>query len=290
MNKLEIWDEPQTPNQIMDEAIKEYDIEKIYVLFSGGKDSVCVVDFIAKNYPKQFAGAVFTNVGLGAIETRKFVINYCKEKGWKLWLTWADDRKRFINILLEHGWASKGSHRIWMGYLKFHTWYYFLKYRKQLGEKACFVSGVRKKESMQRNKIKKYTRKPVDVNASMIFIKPFLYKNGEQLWNYFIDNELKKTPVYEWLNRSGECYCGAYTEEWDLKMLQTHDPLAFETIQYYEKLIQKIGTDEAKRHSKWGSKSSTNDIINQETIDNFFGKDIIQVNDDYCGESCQIEY
>jgi 3'-phosphoadenosine 5'-phosphosulfate sulfotransferase (PAPS reductase)/FAD synthetase len=290
MNELESWYEPKTPEQIMSDAINLYDIEKIYVLFSGGKDSVCVVDFVATNYPDKFAGCVFTNVGLGAIETRKFVINYCKEKGWKLWLTWADNRKRFIDILLSHGWATPGSHRIWMGFLKFHTWYYFLKYRKQLGEKCCFVSGVRKKESMQRNKIKKYTRLPVDINAGMIFIKPFLYKNGVQLWDYFIDKELKKTPVYEWLNRSGECYCGAFTEEWDLKMLQKYDPLAFETIRYYEKLIMQNGTDAAKRHSKWGSKSNTKDVINQQQLESFFGNEVnIEVNDDYCGESCQIE-
>ena len=299
MSKLaEYESEELTPKEIVDTAIKEHGIKKLYVLFSGGKDSVCVLHYIATNYPDQFAGAVFTNTGLGSTATRKFVIDYCKQMGWKLWLTWngtgADgiqDRKRFSELVLEHGFATAGSHRIWMGYLKFHTWYYFGKWRRNCGEKFAFISGVRRKESRQRSKVKKYSKTPVDVNATMVFIKPFLYKNGVQLWDYFLENALKKTPVYEWLNRSGECYCGAFTEDWDLKLLEKYDPLAFSTIRYYEKLIQEKGTKEAKKNGVWGSKThskiktrTTEDVIHQTSLDGFE----VEVNEDYCGESCMV--
>jgi len=274
------------PKEIMDMAIKQYSLDKLYVLFSGGKDSVCVLHFIATNYPDIFGGAVFTNTGLGSQETRKFVINYCKEMGWKLYLTYPQENERFQKIMLKNGFATAGSHRIWMGYLKFHAWYYFSKWRKkELNEKMAFISGVRKKESNQRAKIKAYTRKPIDVNATMIFIKPFLHKNGVELWDYFIENNLKKTPVYDWLNRSGECYCGAFTQTGDLKLMQKYDPLAFETIRRYEKLIQKNGTEIAKKNSKWGEQNqATDDIINQTVLDNF-----VKTDEDYCGESCMIE-
>ena len=68
------WNEPQTPDQIMDDAIEKYSLDKLYVLFSGGKDSSCVAHYIATNYPDKFGGVVFTNTGLGAQDTRKFVI------------------------------------------------------------------------------------------------------------------------------------------------------------------------------------------------------------------------
>lgn len=293
-NELEsVWAEPKSPDEIVDEAIKQHSIEKLYVLFSGGKDSVCVADYIASNFPKQFAGVVFTNTGLGSQETRKFVINYCKEKGWKLWMTWADKRKRFVDILLDHGFATAGSHRIWMSYLKFHSWHYFAKDRKtRFNEKMAFISGVRKKESRMRSKVKSYSRQPVDVNAGHTFIKPFLYKNGEQLMQYFVENGLKKTPVYEWLNRSGECYCGAFTQVWDLQLMEKYDPLAFNTIKYYEKLIQEKGTEQAKKNGKWGERKmqSTDDVENQKVLDTFFNDpDGIKVNEDYCGESCMVE-
>lgn len=290
---LSVWHEPKEPYEIVKESLKEHSIDKLYVLFSGGKDSVCVAHFIATNFPEQFAGVVFTNTGLGSQDTRKFVIDYCKKMGWKLWMTWADKRKRFVDILLDHGFATAGSHRIWMSYLKFHSWHYFAKDRtKRFNEKMAFISGVRKKESRQRAKVKKYSRTPVDINAGHVFIKPFLYKNGEQLLQYFIENGLKKTPVYEWLNRSGECYCGAFTQVWDLQLLEKYDPLAFNTIKYYEKLILEKGTETAKKNAKWGERKmqATEDVENQKVMDAFFNDPkAIQVNEDYCGESCFIE-
>ncbi len=281
------WVEPQSPDKIMDQVITKYGYNRFYVLFSGGKDSVCVADYISKNYPDRFAGIVFTNTGLGAKDTRNFVVNYARKRNWKINMTWASDKERFYNIVLKYGFAFPGNHSMWMGYLKMHTWYYFLHPKIKAGEKACFISGVRKKESRARNKIKKYTKTPLDFNSGLPYVKPFLYKNGEQLWDYFIKNDLEKTPVYEWLNRSGECYCGAHAEEWDLKLMEKYDPLAFQTIKWLEKEIVKKGSNTAKRYSKWGFKSSTQDIEDQKTIKDFFGKDI-EVNEDYCGESCTV--
>jgi 3'-phosphoadenosine 5'-phosphosulfate sulfotransferase (PAPS reductase)/FAD synthetase len=284
-----IWSEPQSPTEIMDGVIEKYNYDRFYVLFSGGKDSVCVADFIAKNYPKQFAGIVFTNTGLGARDTRKFVIDYANKRGWKIHMTWASDKERFYNIVTKYGFAFAGNHSMWMGYLKMHTWYYFLHDKiKKHGENACFISGVRKKESRMRNKVKKYTKVPLDFNSGLPYVKPFLYKNGKQLWDYFIENDLEKTPVYEWLNRSGECYCGAHAEEWDLMLMKKHDPLAFESIKWLENEIQRVGTPTAKRYHKWGYNKTTDDIIHQNTITDFFGKEI-EVNEDYCGESCVVD-
>lgn len=320
-----VWHEPQTEYEIMDSAIKEYDLDTIYVLLSGGKDSVCVADFIAKNYPKQFKGVVFTNTGLGSQDTRKFVIRYCKEKGWPLEMTWAhSNMDRFISVIQKYGFAGPGNHSMWMGFLKYHAWYYFMKEKLDHGEKAAFISGVRKKESVQRDQIKKYTRKPVDLNGRMVFIKPFLYKNGTQLWDYFNENELEKSPVYAWLNKSGECYCGAHTMDFELKLLERYDRLAFETIKHYEQVIKDTkdylvfvvnATDSdianwgrmyLKPHLKdkleeyqkqiarldmydtWGTGPASADIENQTLLDQWSQDSGIEVNDDYCGESCQV--
>ena len=155
------------PKEIVNIAIKQYSLDKLYVLFSGGKDSVCVLHFIATNFPDKFAGAVFTNTGLGSQETRKFVINYCKEMGWKLYLTYPQEKERFQKIMLKNGFATPGSHRIWMGYLKYHAWYYFSKWRKkELNENMAFISGVRKK-----NLNKEIRLKPIQKNPQMLMLQ-----------------------------------------------------------------------------------------------------------------------
>lgn len=323
-----VWAEPQSPDEIMEEVIKEHGYDKFYVLFSGGKDSVCVADYIARNYPKQFMGIVFTNTGLGARDTRKFVVDYANKRGWPIHMTWASEKERFYKIAMRFGFAFAGNHSMWMGYLKMHTWYYFLHPKIKAGENACFISGVRKKESRQRRIIKQYTKKPLDFNSGLPYVKPFLHKNGLQLWEYFNEHELEKTSVYEWLNRSGECYCGAHAESWDLLLMKEHDPLAYETIKWLEKemarTLKKLRdespkitdgqianwfrmyhvkelkdklTKEQKQlvcltyFNKWGEKVSTEDIESQTTFEDFLCEDgtQIEVNEDYCGESCQVD-
>jgi len=320
-----VWHEPKLPNEIMDEAIEKYELDSLYVLFSGGKDSVCVADYIAKNYPKQFKGLVFTNTGLGAQETRKFVLSYCKEKGWPLDMSWSHkEHDRFVNVIQKYGFAGPGNHGMWMGYLKYHNWFYYMKDKLDKGEKAAFISGVRKKESNARDKLKAYSKTPVDLDGRTIFIKPFLYKNGTQLWDYFNENELKKSPVYAWLNKSGECYCGAHAMEFELKLLELYDKFAFDTIKYYESVIKRTleymtfvtGASEAeivnwermymKKHLKekmpeyqkqmarlsmfdtWGTGPPTEDIENQTLLDQWSEESGMHVNEDYCGESCQV--
>lgn len=276
-----VWLEPQSPEEIISDLINIHKKTDFYVLFSGGKDSVCIAHYIAENYPENFKGVVFTNTGIATPITRKFVIDYCKEKGWPLELTYA--RKSYYDIVMEHGFPGPGSHKIIMGYLKFHAWYYLLKEKVKQGEKACYISGVRKKESWVRDKIRFYTKKPIDINATLTFCKPFLYKNGTQLMEYFIKNGLKKTPAYDYFDKSGECWCGCFYNEWELKMLEKYDPFVFNTIKWLEKQILIHGTKDAKKFPHWGRSVGAVYSELQTTLEKF------NVNEDYCGESCTVE-
>ena len=276
-----VWLEPQTPEEIIDELVTKYKKDRFYVLLSGGKDSFSVLHYIITNYPQYFAGAVFTNTGISSQVTRKFVLDYCHKNNWNLEMTWA--KVSYYDSVMEHGFPGAGSHRIIMGYLKFHSWYWFMKDKIKKGEKACFISGVRKKESWVRNKKRFYTKKPVDTNAGILFCKPFLYKNGSQLMEYFITNGLKKSPAYDYFDKSGECWCGCFYNEWELKMIEKHDPFLFDTIKWLEKQLQIRGTKEARKFPYWGRSIGASTAEMQTTFENF------EVNEDYCGESCVVE-
>lgn len=275
------WVEPKTPYEIIDDLINIHNKYEFYVLYSGGKDSASVAHFISKNYPKNFKGVVFTNTGIASQITRKFVLEYTKEMGWPLFMTWA--RKSYYDIVMEKGFPKGSIHKTIMGYLKFHSWYYFLK---EIKHQAAFISGVRKKESWARDKTRFYTKTPIDINATLTFAKPFLYKNGTQLQEYFIKNGLKASPAYKWFDKSGECWCGCFYNEWELKMIETYDPFLFETIKWLEKQVQEKGAVEAKKFPHWGRSVGAEISQYQQTL---FDDTNIEINDDYCGESCQNE-
>jgi len=283
MSELKTTQAVQTPREIVDEAIEKYKLDSLYVLYSGGKDSVCIVHFIAENYPKLFKGAVFTNVGLGAQATRKFVLSYCKEMGWPLFMTWPKDKENFVNTTMRFGFAGPAVHPKFMAYLKGHSWYLFLRGWLKEGQKAAYVSGVRKKESKARQFVRQYTRTAINLDTTgQIFIKPFHHKNGVDLWNYYNKYGLKKTSVYSWLNRSGECYCGAFLAEWELMMIKQYDPFAYASIKWLERRIQTHGSKKAKQYSKYGGYQTTHDTDNQTQLEAFSTSEL-------CGESCETE-
>lgn len=274
MSKQELKEvfELTTPHSIVTEAIENYGVKKLYVLFSGGKNSVVVADYIARYFPERFAGCVFTNTGLGSQETRNWVIGYCYGRNWELTMTWPKEKERFHNILMKHGFAGAGNHNMWMAYLKYHSWQQFIK--DHLEEKPALISGVFKRESFARTKLKIYSKKPIDTDGKMIFVKPMHRWNAIQFWDYFYEHKLAKSPVYDWFNKSGECYCGAFAEPWELKLLEKFDPLAFNTIKWEEEQIQLYGSKKARKYPTWGSGPKTVDVKAQRILE------------DYCAESC----
>lgn len=262
----------KTIDEIVQDAIENHGIEKFYCLISGGKDSVSATHYIAKNYPRYFAGSIFAITGVGSQSTKYFVLDLCKKMNWKLNFTWPKEGERFIDIALQHGFAGPGNHRMWMGYLKYHPWRSFIKER--LDENPCLISGVRHNESQSRKKKKQYSQKPIDWDDKLCFVKPFFHKNGTEIYKYLANNDLKASPVHDWLRISGDCYCGAFAAKWELMLIKNYDPLAYEHIKWVEKQIQLRGSKKAKKYPTWNSGPSTDEIEEQTLME------------DYCGESC----
>ena len=257
------WKEPQTPKQIVDEAIgRGYD--RFYVLYSGGQDSGCIAHYIAENYPDKFKAVLHADTGVSLKQTRQFVHDYCAEQGWPLIITKAPNRKRghgmfgdsftFEEFVLEDGFPGPHNHRHVMGFLKYFGWREFMiKTLDRDGPGACFISGVRKKESTVRNKFRQYTKKKINKDGRLVFVLPFLFKNGVQTSRYFFEYGLKKSPAYELgFGISGECLCGAFADPWERLLIQRNDPELYEYLVNLEEKVKREGTALAKHNVKWG--------------------------------------
>ena len=261
----------KTPNEIMDEAIN-HGLTDFYVAYSGGKDSGIAVDFMSKEFPQQFKGVVFVNTGIGTQATVDFVEEYCKKRNYPLHHLHAEDVKRkkitkngkigdpfdFEHLVLAYGFPKQALHTVTMRWLKLFSIRKFVYERIALGENPAIVSGIRKNESARRKtKAKKY----IYNDGKMWFISPLYYKSNDWVMKYFIENDIKRSPVYETLHISGDCLCGCFAKKEELKLLEMFHPEVFTEIKRLEKLVKEKGSPEAKENSVWGIHNQTTESV-----------------------------
>jgi len=295
------------PTEILNLAIAK-GLTDLYVGYSGGKDSGIVLDIVAQTCPENFRGVLFCDTGISTIETKKFVIATCKNKNYPLHILKpenvliCDTCHKTINrtknfddkvcptcknkgtplsyekAVLRWGFPSAYSHPQTMAWLKWHSIVQFILKKEALGEKPALCSGIRKKESKRRNRNFNYW---LDKHDKLTFIKPIFYKNNNWVMRYFIENDIKRSPVYETLHLSGDCLCGCFGQTQDLKLIQMFHPTAFNEIKRLEELIKKEGSPNAKKYGLWGNTkkdtwgTSTKDVIAQTVLENFVCNDCI---------------
>jgi len=273
------------PNEILDQAISE-GITDFYVGYSGGKDSGIILDIVAENYQDNFRGVIFANTGIGTKATMDFVKSYCDEKKYPLFIVKPEDVVRvkkgkygkigdvfsYSSLVKNKGFPKEGFHTTTMRVLKYFPMRKFIHDRIRLGEKPCIVSGVRKNESARR-KIKWNSYLYND--GKMWFVSPIFFKSNDWVYRYFVENNIKRSPVYETLHISGDCLCGCFAKKDELKLLEMFHPDVFKKIKDLENEIKIKGTKEAKKYSTWGNGGNTKDIESQTTMESFVCSDCI---------------
>ena len=248
MEKMEDFETERTPDDIMKEAL-DIGLKDFYVAYSGGKDSGIVLDYVAKEFPKYFRGVLFINTGIGTDETLNFIKEYCKERKYPLHVVRPEDVKRvrktkvgnpgevysYEKLVLRYGFPQQGFHTITMRHLKYFPMRKFIKDRIKDGEKPCIVGGIRKNESKRRKmKWKKYLYN----DGKMWFVSPLFFKSNDWVYKYFIENDIKRSPVYDTLHISGDCLCGCFAQSGELEALRMFHPEVYEKIRKIEKKLR----------------------------------------------------
>ena len=93
----------------------------------------------------------------------------------------------------------------------------------------------------------------------MWFVSPLYFKSNDWVYRYFIENNIKRSPVYDTIHISGDCLCGCFAKKGELKLLEMFHPTVFAEINRLEKLVKDNGSQDAKKHKTWG-------IFNQSTL------------------------
>jgi len=210
-----------------DDIAKLLRLGKAYALFSGGKDSLCVIEYmrrIAKRAGVEIT-ALHADTTAGFPEVESYVQRVCRKLNVKLEVV----RPPHDYFELAKRWGIPGVKSRWCcETLKIAPMRRFLQDVE--GPKVVF-DGIRAAESWLRA-----TYIPVWYHPSFrcISVSPIFGWPNEKVVRYIDDKRLPQSPVAE-IGTSAECWCGAYKSKADFKALLEIHPEIFNKLVTVEK-------------------------------------------------------
>lgn len=268
------------------EKLEELGRDTFVVATSGGKDSGVVLDKLYKLNKIDSVFYIRTNTGVQM--TEDFIKDRCQELGLTLHIREPTPHAFvYVAICLEVGFPDHGLHDMIMKYLKYYTMLKFVTEPQFKGKSPTLMSGIRKFES-ERRKFN-YAHPINDDSGKLWFGCPIFYESTEEVYRYYLENNVKRSPVYNTYKSSMECECGCFAggkEEMDA--IRKLDPNRAEMFEWITEGIKKFGKPIAKKHAEWGGVNWTEDERNN-VLTKYFGNDsehIEKITALTCGAEC----
>lgn len=223
---------------VLDEAEAEHGPVARYALFSGGHDSLtaCSVAFewaAARGLPMR-AAHIDTTIGIK--QTRDFVRDTCRERGWELEVF--RPPVTYAQIVIENGFPGPAGHVHMYRRLKERALRVLVREAKrEARDRVMLISGVRQEESVRRMAhVERIQRDGAQVWAAPIwaFSKRDCNRRIEQLG-------LRRNEVVDLLHMSGECLCGAFAKPGEIKELEMWFPEVAQEIHDLEEKVRAAG-------------------------------------------------
>jgi 3'-phosphoadenosine 5'-phosphosulfate sulfotransferase (PAPS reductase)/FAD synthetase len=195
-------------------SISEGDIKrllkprKIFVLFSGGKDSLATLIYL-KNITRRKVTAIYVDTTAGLPENTDYVKKVCKYLRVRLEVV----KPKVDYFTLARKWGIPSFKYRWCcRELKIKP---IEEYFKMIREPKIVFDGIRAAESNIR---KQYI--PIWYHPSFrcLSVSPIFYWSDEKVTSIINSNGIPKTLLHS-LGSSTECWCGAYKTETDFKKL-----------------------------------------------------------------------
>lgn len=218
--------------EVIEQAVKEYKLDAVYALLSGGHDSLTAT-YIASQHPK-FAGCIHaeTRTGYIANEVTKFVVEVCKQYNWHL--IKKHPATSYIMLVADYGFPGAARHMFMYRYLKERPIAAAKKEAtKRSGKRIGFITGMRRQESVQRA-----DTEPFHKVKSDYFIAP-IYDWSKQECEALINRrDIPLNPVSLALGISGECGCGSHAAKSERKLSELLFAEQARWLASIEKLVQ----------------------------------------------------
>lgn len=228
-----------SPKQLIEMAIKQYNSNKFIMLYSGGNDSTATLHAVLKAQKeldkKIDIKLMYWNTTMNLDENKEFVYHTSNKYGLELIELKPESHFRPESLYDRFGFLGVGGHKMALGFLK---WFGFRKFaRENKTENLIYVSGRRLLESDARTKM--ISNKDLDrPEPNMNFVSPLFYLDNPQRDKYLSKYNLYSSPCYETVHTDGNCQCGCYSQKDELDMMYIfHKPM----FEYIHKLEDKFG-------------------------------------------------
>ena len=274
---------------IMKECIEIHGRDKLYVLCSGGKDSISAVHYISTNYPDNFEGVLFIDTTMGVKGGREWLEGYCKDMGWKIEI--AKPKMDVLDFSVKKwGFPSYGIHTYVMRLAKLIPMRDWLKGKSKSDRDIIgLTGGIRKYESIRR--MGNY-KTPLSRDGTLFFASPLFTMQTEEVVAYLKLHKLQKSPISDILGYSGECNEGAFAQAGQLEKIAFLDSALYKRIRKLEEWIDTVCTDPyIKKHNRFGgnirySQDQHKMAMKSLGVDKKFMTDLKNMEAQLCGTEC----
>jgi 3'-phosphoadenosine 5'-phosphosulfate sulfotransferase (PAPS reductase)/FAD synthetase len=192
--------------QTMAQVTAEHRPSRRFLLFSGGNDSLVVLDALAHHADE----IVHVNTGIGIPETTDFVRRIARRYELPYTEMHPPDPYEWLVLNKWRGMPGPGAHRLTYQRLKERCIEALLReHRRYRGERFMLLTGIRNAESRRRLG---YTN-PVNRNGGQVWVNPLLRWTNAHMAEYRQGQSLPVNEVAANLHMSGECLCGAMADQ-----------------------------------------------------------------------------
>jgi len=196
--------------------IRENTTENVVVSFSGGKDSLVVLDLAIRAGIEK---AVFCDTTIEFKETVEYVKFIGDFLGIKIEIVKVP--KDFFEIVRKIGFPSR--RRRWCcDVFKFSP---LAKYAAE-NDVYAFVTGLRRDESNQRATYTRIDKNPI---VPITQLNPILEWSEKDIWEYIKKYELPVNPLYKYLNRIG-CWCCPFKTKQEFERIRQYFPKLYKRL------------------------------------------------------------
>ena len=204
------------------ETIRSHGIKRIFVLFSGGRDSLVALHLAHRvsRALKMRLKAVHIDTTISTPGNLEYVETTCKRLGIELIVV---RPKRTFFDLVER-WGFPTATRRWCCYhLKIEPLKRYFAGERPLDD-ALVVDGIRRDESPRRQEFPKLG---YHKHIKALCYHPIFEWDKKDVLEYIANHNLRENPLYECLPRAAECWCTAFKTARQFKILKQICPELF---------------------------------------------------------------